>query len=53
MAAVAFAAAASTSLALLYAPLFAARAVVVPRRLHEHATTAGWAAGSLLQVGSS
>jgi hypothetical protein len=49
-AAVAFAAAASTSLALLYAPLFAARAMVVPRRLREHAATAGWAAGCLLQV---
>ena len=47
---VAFAAAASTSLALLYAPLFAARAVVVPRRLREHAATAGWALGSVLQV---
>jgi hypothetical protein len=47
---VAFAAAASNSLALLYAPLFAARALVVPRRLREHAATAGWAAGSLLQV---
>jgi len=47
---VAFAAAASTSLALLYAPLFAARAIVVPRRLREHAATVGWAAGSLLQV---
>ena len=47
---VAFAAAASTSLALLYAPLFAARAIVVPRRLREHAATAGWALGSLLQV---
>jgi hypothetical protein len=48
---VACAAAASSSLALLYAPLFAARAVVVPRRLREHAATAGWALGSLLQVG--
>jgi hypothetical protein len=47
---VAFAAAASTSLALLYAPLFAARALVVPRRPREHAATAGWALGSLLQV---
>jgi hypothetical protein len=47
---VAFAAAASTSLALLYAPLFAARAVAVPRRLREHAASAGWALGSLLQV---
>jgi len=48
---VAFAAAASSSLGLLFAPLFAARAAVVPRRLREHAATAGWAAGSLLQVG--
>ena len=47
---VAFAAAASSSLALLYAPLFAARAVVVPRRFREHAATAGWALGCLLQV---
>jgi hypothetical protein len=47
---VAFAAAASSSLALLYAPLFAARAIVVPRRLREHAATAGWALGCLLQV---
>ena len=47
---VAFAAAASTSLALLFAPLFVARAIVVPRRLREHAATAGWALGCLLQV---
>ncbi len=47
---VAFAAAASSSLALLFAPLFAARAVVVPRRLREHAATAGWAVGCVLQV---
>ncbi len=47
---VAFAAAASSSLGLLFAPLFAARALVVPRRLREHAATAGWAAGCLLQV---
>jgi hypothetical protein len=47
---VAFAAAVSSSLALLFAPLFMARAMVVPRRLREHAATAGWAAGSLLQV---
>ena len=46
----AFAAAASTSLALLFAPLFAARAIVVPRRVREHAATAGWALGSLVQV---
>ena len=47
---VAFAAAASNSLGLLFAPLFAARAVVVPRSLREHAATVGWAAGSVLQV---
>jgi len=47
---VAFAAAASTSLALLYAPLFAARAFVLPRRPREHAATAGWALGCLIQV---
>ena len=47
---VAFAAAASSSLALLFAPLFAARAVVLPRRPREHAATAGWALGCLLQV---
>ena len=47
---VAFAAAASSSLALLFVPLFAARAVVVPRRLREHAATAGWTLGCLLQV---
>jgi hypothetical protein len=47
---VAFAAAASSSLALLFVPLFAARAVVVPRRLREHAATAGWALGCLLQI---
>ena len=47
---VAFAAAASTSLGLLFAPLFAARAIVVPRHLREHAATSGWALGCLLQV---
>jgi hypothetical protein len=47
---VAFAAAASTSLGLLFAPLFAARAAVLPRRLREHAATAGWALGCLLQA---
>lgn len=47
---VAFAAASSSSLALLFAPLFAVRAVVLPRRLREHAATAGWALGCLLQV---
>jgi hypothetical protein len=47
---VAFAAAASSSLAFLFAPLFAARAIVVPRRLREHAATVGWVLGCLLQV---
>jgi hypothetical protein len=47
---VAFAAAASTSLGLVFAPLFAARAIAVPRRLREHAATVGWALGCLLQV---
>jgi hypothetical protein len=47
---IAFAAAASSSLGLLFAPLFAARAVVVPRSLREHAATVGWAVGSVLQV---
>jgi len=47
---VAFAAAASSSLALLYAPLFAARAIVVSRRPREHGATVGWALGCLLQI---
>jgi hypothetical protein len=47
---VAFAAAASSSLAFLFVPLFWARAVVVPRRAREHAATAGWALGCLLQA---
>ena len=47
---VALAAAASSSLGLLFAPLFAARAAAVPRGLREHAATAGWVAGSVLQV---
>jgi hypothetical protein len=46
----AFAGAASSSLGFLFVPLFAARAIVVPRRLREHAATAGWALGCLLQV---
>ena len=46
----AFAAAASTSLGLVFAPLFAARAIVVPRRLREHVVTAGWALGCLVQL---
>ena len=47
---VAFAAAGSSSLAILFVPLFAARAMVVPPRLREHAATAGWAVGCLLQL---
>jgi hypothetical protein len=47
---VAFAAATASALALLFAPLFAARALVVPRRLREHTATAGWAVGCLLQL---
>jgi hypothetical protein len=46
----AFAAAASTSLGLVFAPLFAARAIVVPRRLREHVATAGWALGCVVQL---
>jgi hypothetical protein len=46
----AFAGAASSTLGFLFAPLFAARALVVPRRGREHAATAGWALGCLLQV---
>jgi hypothetical protein len=47
---VAFAAAASSSLALLYAPLFGARLLTVPGRRREHAATVGWALGGVLQV---
>jgi len=47
---VAFAAAASSSLALLYAPLFGARVLTLPGRGREHAATVGWALGSVLQV---
>ena len=46
----AFVAAASSSLAFLFLPLFAARAIVLPRRLREHAATAGWALGCVLQI---
>jgi hypothetical protein len=46
----AFAAAASTSLGLVFAPLFAARAIVVPRRLREHVATVGWALGCVVQL---
>lgn len=47
---VAFFAAASSSLTLVFAPLVLARALVVPRRIREHGVSAGWAAGSLLQL---
>jgi len=47
---VAFAAATSTSLALLFVPLFAARMIAVPRRFREHAATTGWALGCVLQL---
>jgi hypothetical protein len=47
---VAFAAAASSSLALLLAPLFAARVIAVPRRFREHGATVGWALGCLMQI---
>jgi hypothetical protein len=46
----AFAAAASTSLGLVFAPLFVARAIVVPRRLREHVATVGWALGCVVQL---
>ena len=47
---VAFATVASSPLALLFAPLLAARAIVVPHRIRENAVTVGWATGCLLQV---
>ena len=46
---VAFATAASTTMAFVFAPLLVARVIVLPR-VREHAVTAGWAAGCLLQV---
>jgi hypothetical protein len=47
---VAFATAASSTLGLVYAPLFVARVLVLPRRSRDQAATLGWALGSLLQV---
>ena len=47
---VAFATVASSPLALLFAPLLAARAIVVPHRIRENAVTVGWAIGCLLQA---
>ena len=49
-AALGFATVASNPLAVLFAPLLVARAIVVPRRIREHAVTIGWAIGCLLQV---
>jgi hypothetical protein len=47
--AVGFLTAASTTMSVVFAPLLLARVVALPR-LREHAVTAGWAAGCLLQV---
>ncbi len=44
-----FAATSSDPMALVYAPLLAARVIALPR-LREHAVTAGWLAGWLLQI---
>ncbi len=46
---VAFVTAASTSIAILFAPLVAIRLIVL-RRPSEHAVTAGWLAGCLVQL---
>ena len=48
-AAVGFFTAASTTMSVVFAPLLLARVIAFPR-LREHAVTAGWAAGCLLQV---
>jgi hypothetical protein len=48
-AAVGFLTAATTTMSVVVAPLLLARVIAFPR-LREHAVTAGWAAGSLLQV---
>jgi hypothetical protein len=48
-AAVGFLTAASTTMSIVFAPLLLARVIALPR-LREHAVTAGWAAGCLLQV---
>jgi hypothetical protein len=47
---VGFFAAASSSLTLVFAPLVLARALAVPWRTREHGVTAGWAAGSLVEL---
>ena len=46
---VAFVTAASTTVAILFAPLLAIR-IIVLRRFSEHAVTAGWLAGCLVQL---
>jgi hypothetical protein len=46
---VAFVTAASTGIAILFAPLLAIRLIVL-RRFSEHAVTAGWLAGCLVQL---
>jgi hypothetical protein len=48
-AAVGFFTAASTTMSIVFAPLLLARVIAFPRR-REHAVTAGWAAGCLLQM---
>ena len=48
-AAVGFLTAASTTMSVVFAPLLLARVIALPR-LREHAVTAGWAAGCLLQL---
>ena len=48
-AAVGFFTAASTTMSFIFAPLLLARVIALPRR-REHAVTAGWAAGCLLQL---
>ena len=48
-AAVGFLTAASSTMSVVFAPLLLARVIALPR-LREHAVTAGWAAGCLLQV---
>jgi hypothetical protein len=48
-AAVGFVTAASTTMSIIVAPLLLARVLALPR-LREHAVTAGWAAGCLLQL---
>jgi hypothetical protein len=48
-AAIGFFTAASTTMSIVFAPVLLARVIALPR-LREHAVTAGWAAGCLLQA---